>query len=289
MSVSESRVDAFGEVVLLGAPIGDATDVSGRFVTEIGRADVVAAEDTRRLRRLCQDLDVRLDARVVSYFDGNEDARTGSLLAEAEQGNVVALITDAGMPSISDPGYVLVTQAISRGIPVRCVPGPSAVTTALALSGLPAARFCFEGFLPRRPGPRRRHLAVLADEARTMVFFESPHRMAATLADMARAWGDDRPAVACREMTKTYEEIRRGTLGSLRDWAEGGLRGELTLVVAGRTEAAGSDLSGEDLAAMVAASEREGASRKEAIAAVAVRVGLPKREVYAAVVESPRR
>jgi 16S rRNA (cytidine1402-2'-O)-methyltransferase len=195
----------------------------------------------------------------------------------------VLLLTDAGMPSVSDPGYTLVRAAIEAGVDVTSVPGPSAVTTALAVSGLPCDRFCFEGFLPRRAGERRSRLAGLADERRTMVFFESPHRLADALVDAAAAFGADRAAAVCRELTKTHEEIRRGPLGELAAWAADGVRGEITLVVAGAV-AAPVQLSAEELADAVAAEEAAGATRKDAIRAVVVRTGVPRRTVYDAVV-----
>ena len=186
---------------------------------------MVAAEDTRRLRRLCADLGVEVAGRVVSYFEGNEAARTPALLEALLAGERVLLVTDAGMPSVSDPGYRLVAAAVAAGVRVTAVPGPSAVLTALAVSGLPVDRFCFEGFLPRKAGERARRLDGLAEEERTMVFFEAPHRTAATLAAMAEALGADRPAAVCRELTKTHEEVARGPLADLVAWAEAGVRG----------------------------------------------------------------
>ena len=206
------------------------------------------------------------------------------MLDAARDGARVALVTDGGMPSVSDPGYRLVRAALGAGVPVTAAPGPSAVTTALALSGLPSDRFCFEGFLPRRPAERRARLAALAREERTLVLFEAPHRLAAALADAAVAWGADRVAAVCRELTKTYEEVRRAPLGELAEWAAAGdVRGEITLVVAGATPAALVPPDSAQLAAQVGAAEAEGTPRKEAIAAVAHRHGLPKREVYDAV------
>jgi 16S rRNA (cytidine1402-2'-O)-methyltransferase len=244
---------------------------------------VVAAEDTRRLRRLAADLDVRVAGRVVRHDDVTEVAGTPGLVDAMRDGRTVLLVTDGGMPSISDPGYRLVAAAVAAGIPVTALPGPSAVTTALALSGLPSDRFCFEGFLPRKPGERRRALQALRDERRTLVFFEAPHRLAAALADAAEVLGADRPAAACREMTKTYEEVRRGTLGELADWAADGVRGEVTLVVGGApTRALVADPA--ELAAAVAGREAAGIDRRTAVADVARETGLPKRVVYAAVV-----
>src|SRR5689334_21476055 len=214
-----------GVLVLAGTPIGRVDDASPRLVAALGRADVVAAEDTRRLRRLATDLDVTVTGRVVSYFEGNEAARTSDLVEALLAGEEVLLVTDAGMPSVSDPGYRLVTAAVEAGVRVTAVPGPSAVLTALAVSGLAVDRFCFEGFLPRKPGERRRRLTALADEPRTTVFFESPHRTAATLAALAEDFGPTRRAAVCRELTKTHEEVVRGPLAELAAWAEDGVRG----------------------------------------------------------------
>jgi 16S rRNA (cytidine1402-2'-O)-methyltransferase len=220
---------------------------------------------------------------VLSFFEGNEQARVPQLIAALRDGQDVLVVTDAGMPSVSDPGYRLVAAAVAAGLPVTALPGPSAVTTALALSGLPVDRFCFEGFLPRKAGERRRLLAELAGERRTMVFFESPHRIAQSLADLAEALGGDRPAAVCRELTKTYEEVIRAPLAELRDWAAGEVRGEITLVVAGRTGAAAEPEPAE-LAARVADRERAGQDRKQAIAEVAAAAGVGKRVVFDALV-----
>jgi len=270
-------------LVLAGAPIGQAEDASPRLIAALASAEVVAAEDTRRLHRLCADLGVELSGRVVSYFEGNEAQRTASLLDAVRAGQRVLLITDAGMPTVSDPGYRLVAAAAAEGLPVTCVPGPSAVTTALAVSGLPTDRFCFEGFLPRKAGERRARLAALQAESRTCVLFEAPHRLAAALADMAAVLGGDRRAVVCRELTKTYEEIVRGTLDELVAWADGGVRGEVTLVLAGAVPREIA-LTPDELVRLVGVREQAGLSRKEALAAVASETGLPKRDVYDAVV-----
>jgi 16S rRNA (cytidine1402-2'-O)-methyltransferase len=274
--------EGLGVLVLAATPIGRVDDASPRLVAELKGADVVAAEDTRRLRRLTTDLDVEIQGRVVSYFEGNEHFRTDSLLESLLDGDRVVLVTDAGMPSVSDPGYRLVAAAVERGVPVTSVPGPSAVLTALAVSGLPVDRFCFEGFLPRKPGERSRRLAALGDEQRTLVFFEAPHRTQATLQSMAEVFGGDRRGAVCRELTKTHEEVRRGPLADLVRWAEAGVRGEVTIVLEGAavpepvTDPAA-------LAALVAEEEETGATRKEAILDVARRSGVPKRVVYDAV------
>ncbi|MBA2768861.1 MAG: 16S rRNA (cytidine(1402)-2'-O)-methyltransferase [Sporichthyaceae bacterium] len=267
-----------GVLVLAGTPIGDPADASARLVRELASADVVAAEDTRRLRRLARELEVEVRARLVSYYDANESARTPELVAAMRDGAKVLLVTDAGMPSVSDPGYRLVAAAVEAGIPVTAAPGPSAVLTALALSGLPVDRFCFEGFLPRRAGERSRRLAELVMEPRTMVFFEAPHRLAAMLSALATAFGDDRPAVVCRELTKTYEEVRRAGLGELAEWAADGVRGEVTVVVAGaRPDQVADD---DRLVAEVEHLVETGSRLKDATAAVAAGAGTSRRALY---------
>jgi 16S rRNA (cytidine1402-2'-O)-methyltransferase len=250
---------------------------------------VVAAEDTRRLRRLTSALGVEVTARVVSYYDANEVARTEELLAALQSGERVVLVTDAGMPSVSDPGFRLVAAAVEAGVAVTVVPGPSAVLAALAVSGLPVDRFCFEGFLPRKAGERSARLRGLASEPRTLVFFEAPHRLAVTLAAMAAAFGVDRRAAVCRELTKTYEEVRRGPLSDLVSWAGDGVRGEVTVVVAGAEPADPSEVQPDELARLVAVREEAGESRKDAIAAVAGQAGVPKRLVFDAVVARKSR
>ena len=272
-----------GRVVLAATPLGRPDDASPRLRDALATAAVIAAEDTRRLRRLCVDLGVRPGGRILSFYDANEAARVPALLDAVRDGADVMVVTDAGMPAVSDPGYRLVAAAVAAGLPVTCLPGPSAVTTALAVSGLPVDRFCFEGFLPRRPGERRRALAELAGERRTLVFFEAPHRLADTLADLSAAFGADRAAAVCRELTKTHEEVRRGSLEKLADWARGTVRGELTLVVSGAPPSAASVAAG-DLAADVRRRETSGQSRKEAIAVVARERGVPKRTVFDALV-----
>jgi len=228
-----------GVLTLAGVPIGQAEDASDRLKAELTRADIIAAEDTRKVRGLAARLGVELKARVISYYDAVETRRTPALIAELEAGQDVLLVTDAGMPGISDPGYRLVNAAADKNIRVTALPGPSAVTTALAVSGLPTDRFCFEGFPPRKQGERNRRFASLAEDPRTQVYFESPRRLPGTLSELAASHGGDRQAAVCRELTKTHEEIRRGTLAELSDWAQpqngtsGLIRGEITLVVAG--------------------------------------------------------
>ena len=270
-------------LVLAGAPIGQSSDASPRLAAALRSADVVAAEDTRRLHRLCADLGVALTGRVISYFEGNEAQRTPSLLEALRAGSTVVLVTDAGMPTVSDPGFRLVAAAAAEGLPVTCVPGPSAVTTALAVSGLPTDRFCFEGFLPRKSGERRARLVELQAERRTCVLFEAPHRLLDALTDMAAVLGPTRRAVVCRELTKTYEEVVRGTLPELVAWAQGGVRGEVTLVLEGAAEPT-VELTPAELVRQVGVREAAGLTRKEALAAVAAETGLPKSTVYEAVV-----
>ncbi|MFI6833163.1 16S rRNA (cytidine(1402)-2'-O)-methyltransferase [Kribbella sp. NPDC050241] len=270
-----------GRLVLAGTPIGDVLDASPRLGRVLGEADVVAAEDTRRLRRLTSELGIVIAGRVVSYFEGNERERTPELLEALTSGQTVVVVTDAGMPSVSDPGYRLVAAAIDADVEVTAVPGPSAVLTALALSGLPVDRFAFEGFLPRKPGERARRLADLADEPRTMVFFEAPHRLTASLEAMAEAFGADRRTAVCRELTKTYEEVKRGPLDELVTWSKDGVRGEITVVVSGADP--NKVLTPAELAAEVATDEEAGTPRKQAISDVAKRFNVPKRTVYDAV------
>jgi 16S rRNA (cytidine1402-2'-O)-methyltransferase len=267
-------------LVLAATPIGRVDDASPRLGAELARADLVAAEDTRRLRRLATDLGVEIAGQVVSYFEGNETSRLSSLLAALADGLRVVLVTDAGMPSVSDPGYRLVAAAVEAGHDVTVVPGPSAVLAALAVSGLPVDRFCFEGFLPRKGGERRRRLAGLGDEERTMVFFEAPHRTAETLDAMSDVFGADRAAVVCRELTKTHEEVRRGELGELAGWAAGGVRGEVTIVVAGAIGRRPDALDANVVRRLVAAAVDAGLSRKDAVAKVVSDTGLPRRQVY---------
>ncbi len=276
-----------GRLILGGTPLGRAADASTRLRDALASVPVIAAEDTRRLARLCRDLGVTPSGRVVSFFDGNEAVRVPTLIETLQDGLDVLVVTDAGMPSVSDPGYRLVIAAIAAGLDVTALPGPSAVTTALALSGLPVDRFCFEGFLPRRGGERRRALAALAAEARTLVFFEAPHRLGAALADVSVAFGADRRAAVCRELTKTYEQVLRGTLAELAEWARDDVRGEITVVVAG-APASTTAPDATALADEVAAGETGGVPRKDAIAEVARRYGVPKRQVFDAVVARKR-
>jgi 16S rRNA (cytidine1402-2'-O)-methyltransferase len=272
-----------GTLTIAAAPIGQPADASARLAEALEAAGLIAAEDTRRVRRLADALGVRLTGRVVSYYDDVEDRRAPALLAELAGGQDVLLITDAGMPGVSDPGYRLVAAAAQAGIRVTVLPGPSAVTTALVISGLPSDRFTFEGFPPRKAGERARRFAELAAERRTMVFFESPRRIGGTLADLAAAFGTDRRAAVCRELTKTHEEVLRGSLGELAGELQEGVLGEVTLVVAGASQRP-EPVAAADAVAEVLERVRGGASRRDAVAAVAAELGLRRRDLYAAVV-----
>jgi 16S rRNA (cytidine1402-2'-O)-methyltransferase len=273
-----------GTLVLAGTPLGNPGDAGRRLAALLAEADLVAAEDTRRLRRLLADLGVERHGPVLSFYEDVERERLPRLLAVLAEGGTVALVTDAGMPSVSDPGYRAVRAALEAGHHVTALPGPSAVTTALAVSGLPCDRFCFEGFLPRRGAERRARLAELADEPRTQVYFESPHRVAATLADLAEAFGPQRPAALCRELSKTYEQVVRAGLADLAAWAADGVRGEVTLVVQGAPASSPDPVADAGLAERVAALETQGVPRKEAIGLVARSTGTSRRAVFDAVV-----
>ncbi|MDN2502599.1 16S rRNA (cytidine(1402)-2'-O)-methyltransferase [Nocardia nova] len=270
-----------GRLVLAATPMGDIGDASQRLRDALASADVVAAEDTRRTRALAKTLEVEITGRVVSFYDHVEAARIPLLLDEIESGKTVLLVTDAGMPSVSDPGYRMVAACIERDLPVTCLPGPSAVTTALALSGLPMERFCFDGFAPRKSGQRKQWLATLVTEPRAVVFFEAPHRLADCLADAAEVLGPERRAAVCRELTKTYEEVVRGGLGELAAWAVEGARGEITVVVEGAQPVSADPV---DLVDEVEELVADGIRLKDACAQVAARAGgVSRRELYDAV------
>jgi 16S rRNA (cytidine1402-2'-O)-methyltransferase len=275
-----------GRLLLAATPLGQPSDASARLVEALGSADVVAAEDTRRVRTLAQALGVRPAGRIVSFFDQNEATRVPMLVDVVASGATVLVVSDAGMPLISDPGYRLVAACADAGLTVSCLPGPSAVTTALAVSGLPSDRFCFEGFAPRKHAARLGWLAALAREQRTCVFFESPRRLAECLRDAVDALGPERRAVVCRELTKTHEEVKRGSLAELAEWAADGVLGELTVVLAGARPKA-------DLATLVVeVSElvEDGMRVKDACAeVVAANPGAPsRRELYDAVLRARR-
>lgn len=270
-------------VVLAATPLGNIGDASDRLRGALERADVVAAEDTRRTRALAAALGVEIRGRVVSNFDHNEDARRDELLQAARTG-VVLVVTDAGMPIVSDPGLALVAAAHDAGVPVTCIPGPSAVTTALALSGLNVGRFIFDGFAPRKAGARRAWLESLRGEARAVCCFESPHRIEQLLIDARNVLGPDRRAAVCRELTKTYEEVKRGTLGELADWAAGGAaRGEITLVIEG---GAAAETEPEDLVELVLARVESGERLKDAVKDVAKAHGVKVGDLYDAALEA---
>jgi len=273
-----------GKLIVCGTPIGNLEDASPRLARVLAEADLVACEDTRQTRKLLTHLGVT--TRTTSYHDVDERDRAKFLADRVATGLRLALVTDAGMPGISDPGYHLVAACLARGLQVEVVPGPSAVLAALVVSGLPTDRFCFEGFPPRRVGARDRRLAELAAEPRTMVFFEAPHRALATLAAMAAAFGADRPCAVVRELTKVHEEVLRGSLAEVAErLAANGPRGELTLVVGGAPASRPSSAGVADLAAEVAALVAGGASTRDAIATVARASGTPRRAVYQAVID----
>ncbi len=267
-------------LILAAIPLGNPGDATTRLKEAIASAEFIAAEDSRRFGRLCAELGVHYEAKVYSFFEGNENERLEPLLEILTSGKDLLVVTDAGMPGISDPGYRLTREAIARDIPIRVLPGPSAVTTALLFSGLPTDRFCFEGFLPRTSGARITALEKLAREERTMIFFEAPHRLLESLQDIQSVLGDDRLGAICREMTKTYEETIRGSIAELTLWAKDHeVLGEITLVIAG-FDASQVIHTSADLVEMVLAREGQGESRKEAIAEVAKVTGIAKREVF---------
>ncbi|BBZ08834.1 ribosomal RNA small subunit methyltransferase I [Mycolicibacterium doricum] len=273
-----------GRLLLGATPLGQPGDASERLVNALARADIVAAEDTRRVRQLAQSLGVRPVGRVLSLFDQNEATRVPALVEAVKSGATVLVVSDAGMPLINDPGYRLVTACVDAGLTVSCLPGPSAVTTALAVSGLPSDRFCFEGFPPRKQVARTTWLQALTTEQRTCVFFESPRRLPDTLRDAAGTLGGDRRAVVCRELTKTHEEVRRGTLAELADWAADGVLGEITVVLAGAVPSADLDVLVADVNDRVATGVRVKDACAEVIAA---NPGAPsRRELYDAVLRS---
>ncbi|MFJ9365023.1 16S rRNA (cytidine(1402)-2'-O)-methyltransferase [Nocardia sp. NPDC101769] len=271
---------AGGRLVLAATPMGDIGDASQRLRDALVSAEVVAAEDTRRTRALAKALDIEITGRVVSFYDHVETARIPMLLDEIESGRTVLLVTDAGMPSVSDPGYRMVAACVERGLPITCLPGPSAVTTALALSGLPVERFCFDGFPPRKSGQRREWLRTLTAEPRAVVFFEAPHRLADCLADAVQVLGPQRRAAVCRELTKTYEEVVRGTLAELAAWAVEGARGEITVVLEGAQPVSAEPA---DLVGQVEALIGSGLRLKDACAEVSAATGASRRELYDAV------
>ena len=273
-------------LILAATPLGNPGDASPRLKSAIENASIIAAEDSRRFHRLCADIQITFAARVLSFFEGNEEDRTRELIAELKSGATVLVVSDAGMPTISDPGFRLMRDAISEGIEVSVIPGPSAVTMSVALSGLPTDRFSFEGFPPRTAGARLATFEKLRFEERTMVFFEAPHRLTDSLVDAVNVFGAERLGAICREMTKRYEETIRGNLGELSAWATANeVLGEITLVIAGAVIDSAS-LTAADMVARVREFEAAGMDRKSAIATVADEFGIAKRLVYAAVVDA---
>lgn len=282
-----------GRIVLAATPIGHLGDATGRLRELLATADVIAAEDTRNTRRLCQGLGITPTGRMVAHHEHNEAASAQGLLDQVRAGATVVMVSDAGMPAVSDPGHRLVAAAVEAGLPVTCAPGASAVTTALALSGLPTARFAFDGFLPRKDGERRRRLEEIRTEARTVVYFESPQRTASALAAVAEVLGEGRPACVARELTKLHEEVVRGTAGELAAWAAEreageGIRGEVVLLVGPARAEDAAPASDADLVAEVAALTASGTRLKEAVATVAAAHGLRSRELYQTVLDARR-
>lgn len=273
-------------LILAATPLGNPGDASARLKAAIESATIIAAEDSRRFHRLCLDIETTFTARVLSFFEGNEEDRTRELINELQSGATVLVLSDAGMPTISDPGFRLMRDAIELGIEVSVIPGPSAVTMAVALSGLPTDRFTFEGFPPRASGARISTFEKLRHEARTMVFFEAPHRLGDSLGDAISVFGAERRGAICREMTKRYEETIRGTLAQLSSWADANeVLGEITLVISGASEDSAATTA-EEMVARVREFEGAGMDRKGAIASVAQEFGIAKRLVYAAVVDA---
>ncbi|WP_431865755.1 16S rRNA (cytidine(1402)-2'-O)-methyltransferase [Microbacterium paraoxydans] len=272
-------------IILAATPIGNLGDASRRLVEVLENAEIVVAEDTRTTQRLLQALKIDNRPRLIALHDHNEKQKAAELAALAAETDLVVL-SDAGMPTVSDPGYGLVAEAVAQGVTVTAIPGPSAVLMALAISGLPTDRFTFEGFLPRKPGERRATLSALAAEPRTMVFFESPSRLATTLTDMGAAFGADRRIAVCRELTKLYEEVRRGAASELAAWAADGVKGEIVVVVEGAPR---RDASPEDALAQVQALVADGTRLKEAASEVAALTGLSSRDLYQAALAARSR
>lgn len=269
-----------GTLVVAAAPIGNSGDATGRLKEVISKSTFVAAEDSRKFARLCKDLGIEHRAKVISFFEGNERERLDEIERALTEHDEVLLITDSGMPGVSDPGYRAINLALEKNFPIQVLPGASAVTTALLLSGLPSDRFAFEGFAPRTDVARDKFLEELAEEERTMIFFEAPHRVAAFLQSATKSFGENRRAAVCREMTKTYEEVQRGTLVRLFDWANSKeMLGEFTIVISGFSKRDVTH-SEDEIAGLVKRLESAGISRKEAISTVAKELGVPKRSVF---------
>ncbi|MCS4485171.1 16S rRNA (cytidine(1402)-2'-O)-methyltransferase [Gleimia sp. 6138-11-ORH1] len=278
-SASKATVQPAGSILLAATPIGDTADASPRLVKALQEADLIGAEDTRKLLNLCGRLGIKTTAKIIALHEHNENERAKKLLEAAAAGQRVMVVSDAGMPTVSDPGFRVASQAAAAQIKVSALPGPSAVLTALAVSGLPSDRFCFDGFVPRKESDRRKFFAALKTEPRTMIFFDSPKRVHETFGVLEEVFGADRKAVLCRELTKTYEEILRGTVSELKDLTEGEIRGEITLVIAGAEK---SSKDPADYVAQVKALAAEGMRLKDAAAQVAEATGLRKNELYQA-------
>lgn len=272
-------------LILAATPIGNLSDASARLIEHLGSSRFIAAEDTRTLLKLARGLDVKLDAKLFSLHEHNEAERVSQLLEIAATEDVL-VVSDAGMPTVSDPGFVLVRAAIEAGIEVTVIPGPSAVLAALAVSGLPTDRFTFEGFLPRKSGERKKLFSSLVLETRTMVFFESPHRIDDALKDALTVFGETRQATVSRELTKKFEQTVRGTIPELLEWSANPTKGELVLVIAGNSEASVSSATLEDLLIEVELGRSEGLSLKQSVAKVADRHSLSKSDLYQQVLDS---
>ena len=271
-------------LLIAATPLGNPADASARLIAAIASAQIIAAEDSRRFHRLASDLNVKFSATIISFFEGNEEERTGEVLSLLKEGKEVLLISDAGMPTISDPGFKLIRAAIGEGIALTVLPGPSAVTTAIALSGFPTDRFAFEGFAPRTSGAREKFYEALRFESRTTVFFEAPHRLVDSLATAEKVLGSDREICICRELTKQYEEVARMSLGDAVKWSQSKeILGEITIVLAGVAEVAQAKSEAE-IVARVKSLESVGMERKAAISAVADELGIPKRLIFDAMV-----
>lgn len=271
-------------LLIAATPLGNPADASARLIAAIASAQIIAAEDSRRFHRLASDLNVKFSATIISFFEGNEEERTSEVLSLLKEGKEVLLISDAGMPTISDPGFKLIRAAIGEGIALTVLPGPSAVTTAIALSGFPTDRFTFEGFAPRTSGAREKFYEELRFESRTTVFFEAPHRLVDSLATAEKVLGSDREICICRELTKQYEEIVRMSLGDAVKWSQSKeMLGEITIVLAG-VEAIAQAKSEAEIVARVKSLEGVGMERKAAISAVADEMGIPKRLIFDAMV-----
>jgi 16S rRNA (cytidine1402-2'-O)-methyltransferase len=268
-------------LILAATPIGNLSDASARLIEALKDSKFIAAEDTRSLLKLANSLGIKLNARLFSLHEHNEGDRLSQILEIAAE-ETVLVVSDAGMPTVSDPGFLLVRAAVTAGIEVTVIPGPSAVLSALAVSGLPTDRFTFEGFLPRKQGERRKMFASLAREPRTMIFFESPHRILESLEDAALELGADRAATVSRELTKKFEHTERGSLQDLVDWAKSQPKGEMVLVVAGAAEV---KINTDTLIEQVLALTADGTGLKDAVAEIAEATGASKKELYQLVLE----